>query len=312
MTEKFLEAHKSLESDFASFRENYINTKGLHNHTLENLFLYFSLEEHIIKSRTHFYHSLVFINDKRRFKWFINQDQLNIDRIFDFSLLPIEVKNKMSFYSDSELITDQLIKSKFKETVYDLNKVFNPDTYREKYKNEKGSVIRKKIYNRLIYPFIYLDRTELKFFVKDISQDDLPVISQLHNDWCEYKLADPKTFKMMFSSNRYYRCLVQSFTSEFLNKSNWYRRAFYLGHKLIAVRQCLVQGNTSYDIGFFSRFWDAPSNIMNYINTYCMAELRARGVEFHNCGNELNSTLKKFKEHFPSEERVGYKYNFRK
>lgn len=310
--EHFLELHKPLESDFGEFERCYLNPNNLHNHTLENLFLYFSLEDHIKKGRVHFYYSIVFINDRRRFKWFINQSDLEIDRIFNFNLLPIEVKNKMSLYSDSELTTDILVKSKFKETVYNLRKVFDPNTYREKYKNESGSVIRKKIYNRIEYPFKYLARPELAFRVVDITPGMLLEIEGMHEDWCEHKLADPKTFKMMFSSNRYYRCLEQSFTSPFLSKSQWYRKAFFLGDKLIAVRQCLIHGNTSYDIGFFSRFWDAPSNIVNYINTFCMKELMDLGVEFHNCGNELDKNLKRFKEHFPSEERVGYKYNFKK
>lgn len=309
---EFLDKYKFLECNYEEFKDLYENINNLHNHTLENLFLYFSLEDHMKKERIHFYPSMIFFNDRRRFKWFINASDFKIDNLFDFSLIPIEVKNKMSFYSDSELISDQLVKSKFKETVYDLDKVFDPQTYREKYKNEKLSVQRKKIYNRIEYPFKYLLRPELQFREVDITEEMLPEIEKLHKDWCEYKLNDPKTFKMMFSSNRYYRCLVQSFTSEFLNKSVWYRKAFYLGDTLIAVRQCLVKGDTSYDIGYFSRFWDAPSNIINYINTYCMKQLQNQGVKWHNCGCELNRDLKKFKEHFPCTERIGYKYNFQK
>jgi len=310
--QEFLDKHKELECDYEEFKKSYENVNHLHNHTLENLFLYFSLEDHIKKGRIHFYYPIIFFNDKRRFKWFINASNLEIDKIFDFSLLPVEIKNKMSFYCDSELISDQLVKSKFRETVYDLDKVFDPETYREKYFKEKQSTIRKKIYNRIEYPFRYLARPELQFREVDITEEMLPEIDKLHKDWCEYKLNDPKTFKMMFSSNRYYRCLVQSFSSEFLNKSVWYRKAFYLGDKLIAVRQCLVKGDTSYDIGYFSRFWDAPSNIINYINTYCMKQLQNQGVRYHSCGNELDKNLALFKNHLPNEHRIGFKYNFKK
>ena len=308
----FLAKHKQLECSYFDFVQYYLNDNNLHNHTLENLFLYFSLEDHIKKGRAHFYYSLIFINDRRRFKWFINTPGLEIERLFDFSMLSFVVKNKMSFYADTELPVTNLVKSKFKETTYNLAKVFDPVTYFEKYKNEKHSVIKKKIYNRIEYPTRFLARPELQFRVVDITPDMLSEIEKLHKDWCEHKLADPKTFQMMFSSNRYYRCLVHSFTSEYLNKSNWYRKAFYLGDKLIAIRQCLVKGDTSYDIGFFSRFWDAPSNIVNYINTYCMRDLMQMGVKTHNCGNEMDKNLKRFKEHFPSEERFGYKYNFKK
>lgn len=305
----FLEAHKPLECDYDEFRLNYINSLNLHNHTLENLFLYFSLENHIKKGRVHFYYSAVFINDRRRFKWFIN-DVPDFCDIFDLSLIPDEVKNKTSFYSSTEIRDKRLVKTKFKETVYHLPQIFDTKTYEEKYKNEKRSVIRKKIYNRIEYPFKYLQRPELNFEVQDITETLLPKIETLHKDWCDYKLNDPKTFKMMFSSNRYYRCLQQSFISNHLNQSNWYRRAFFLNGELIAVRQCLIQNDTSYDIGFFGRFWGIPSNMMNYINTLCMSELLERGVIYHNCGNEMDKNLKRFKEHYPTIERFGYKYNF--
>lgn len=310
--EKFLDKYKFLECSFEEFIETYLNINNLHNHTLENLFLYFSLEDHMKKGRVHFYPSIIFFNDRRRFKWFINVDSLQIDRLFDFSLIPDEVKKKTSFYSDSELISDSLVKSKFKETVYEIDRIFDIESYRSKYKDKSNHYIRKKIYNRIELPFKFLSKLELEFRVVDITEDLLPEINQLHSDWCHFKLNDPKVFKMMFSTNRYFRCLQQSFTSEYLKKSNWYRRAFYLGEKLIAVRQCLIIDDTSYDIGFFSRFWDAPSNIVNYINTFCMRELQLRGVKFHNCGNELDKNLKMFKDHFPYIERFGYKYNFKK
>lgn len=305
----FLEAHKFLECDYDEFRLNYINSLNLHNHTLENLFLYFSLEGHIKKNRVHFYYSTVFINDKRRFKWFSNGVQ-NLSDIFDFSLIPEEIRKKTSIYSDIEQKSSQLIKTKFKETVYHLPSIFDPVTYEKKYSGEKRSVIKKKIYNRIEYPFRFLQKPELNFEVQDITELLLSDIDVLHRDWCEYKLNDPKTFKMMFSTNRYYRSLHQSFTSDYLKSSDWYRRAFFLDGELIAVRQCLIKGDTSYDIGFFGRFWDIPSNMMNYINTFCMAELLEKGVEYHNCGNELDKNLKRFKEHFPTVERFGFKYNF--
>ena len=307
---RFLEVHKSRECSYSDFVQYYLNDSKLHNHTLENLFLYFSLEDHLRKGRVHFYYSVIFINDNRRYKWFINSVDLDIDKVFDFSILSEDIKKKMIFYSSSELISDFLIKSKFKETVYNLVNIFDIQIYFDKYKNKKVSEIKKKFYNRVKYPFIYLSR--LNFVSRDIDEKMLDEIEQLHKDWCTYKLEDPKTFKMMFSSNRYYRCLEQSFTSEYLKYSTWYRKAFYLDGKLIAVRQCLIQGDTSYDIGFFSRFWDTPSNIVNYINTWCMYDLLHLGVRFHNCGAEMDKNLGMFKSHFPNFYRYGYKYNFKK
>jgi len=306
----FLEKHIDEEISFNLFYIHFQNFLNLHNHTFENLVLYFSLEKHMLRGRVHFYPGMIFFNDKRRYKWFIYVSQFRID-IFDFSMLSQKVKKKMSFYSAYELEPNDLVKSKFKETVYDLMKVFDKQSYYEKYKGLKRSNIKKKIYNKIDYPFNYLARPELQFRVEDLTEDLLPEVEDLHKDWCEHKLADPKTFQMMFSSNRYYRCLQESFNSPLLRNSVWYRRAFYLGEKLVAVRQCLVKGETSYDIGYFSRFWECPSNLMNYINTYCLLDLQQMGVKFHSCGNEMDKNLKRFKEHYPFEERVGWKYNFK-
>lgn len=309
--EVFLEKHKEFEIDFDTFFGLFVNSFDLHNHTFENLVLYFSLEKHMAKGRVHFYPGIVFFNDRRRYKWFISCIVDSIDKLFDFSCLSSKVKKKMSFYSAFEFKETELIKSKFKETVYNLEAVFNEQTYFEKYRDLKRSDIKKKIYNKINYPFSYLARPELQFRVEDITEDLLPEIEDLHKRWCEHKLADPKTFQMMFSSNRYYRCIEESFNSPLLKESKWYLKAFYLGQILVAVRQCLLKGDTSYDIGYFSRFWDCPSNLINYINTYCLLSLQQLGVKWHSCGNEMDKNLKRFKEHYPFEERFGWKYNFK-
>lgn len=308
---QFIETYKDFEYTYSEFVNSYKNTRSLHNHTLENLFLYFSLEDHIKKGRVHFYPSMVFINDNRRYKWFINSEEIEeIEELFDFSVFSEPVRKKMSFYSSSE-ISKTLIKTKFKETSYSLTELFDSKTYEEKYQGKPSPYIKKKIYNKIVYPFKYLSKPELKFTVSDLTVEDLEKINRLHEDWCQFKLNDPKVFKMMFSSNRYYRCIVQSFTSTYLSDSNWYRKGFYLDGELVAVRQCLLKDEVSYDIGFFSRFWEIPSNLVNYINIYCMKELLERGITTHNCGNELDKNLRMFKEHFPSKIKLGYKYNFK-
>jgi hypothetical protein len=310
--QSFLEEHRELECGYEDFVKYHNNNRGLHNHTIENLILYFSLEDHIKKGRVHFFPGILFINSKRRYRWFIFLDGLELGSFFNISIFTPEIRKKMVFYSAYELLDSCLVKSKFKETVYHLNDVFNPEIYFQRYRGLKTSEIKKKIYNRIEYPFRFLQRPELQFRCEDVTVEMLPEIEKLHKDWCDYKLADPKTFKMMFSTNRYYRCLYDSLYSPLLEDSVWFRKAFFLADKLVAVRQILVKDDTSYDIGYFSRFWECPSNLINYINTYCMKELQNMKVKFHNCGNELDKNLKRFKEHFPFEERIGYKYNFEK
>jgi hypothetical protein len=49
----------------------------------------------------------------------------------------------------------------------------------------------------------------------------------------------------------------------------------------------------SYDISFFSIFFDCPSNLILYINAFCLNELKEKyGIKTHNCGMELNKLLK--------------------
>lgn len=309
MIDDFIKEHKHFECSYLEFSKEYVDENSLHNHTLENLFLYFSLSRFIEKNKAHFYLSLLFLDDKRRYKMFINVPEgFLLDEFFNFSSLSEEEKKKFSIYSNNKIESNHLIRSSFKETFYKINDIFSIDVYKERY----GERWRKKFYNKAEYPFRFLLKEDLMFSSRDIEEGDLEEVRILHKEWCDFKLADPKTFKMMFSTNRYIRCLEESFQSDYLNKSNWYRKGFYINNKLIAVRQCLIKRDTSYDIGFFSRFWDIPSNMINYINTYCMKDLQDRGVIYHNCGNEMNKNLKKFKEHFPSYEKIGYKYNFKK
>lgn len=311
---RFLEDHKYFECTFDVFVQYHENCLNTHNHTVENLFLYFSLENQISKGRVSFYPGAVFINDNRRYKWFITEKSFL--KYFDFSNLSPEVKKKMIFYSPivlEDYKNFKLVESKIKECVYTLSEVFDEDSYYSKYKGKTVKEIKKKIYNRFVYPFKFLQREELGFRVEDLQSHHLPLIEELHASWCKIKLDNPNTFKMMFSSNRYNRCIKEAVEGTSLQKSRWFKKAFFIGDKLIAVRLCLLVYKTSYDIAFFSRFWDAPSNISNYINTWCLREMKDKhDIVQHNCGAELDKYLKQFKSHYPSIDHITYKYNFKK
>ena len=219
----------------------------------------------------------------------------------------------MIFYSSLQLVEykDLLVESKIKEAVYDLEQVFSEQTYYDKYPGKSRKEVKKKIYNRIVYPFRFLEKLNLR--VVDISSSHLEDIDSLHREWCTVKLDNPNTFKMMFSSNRYNRCINDAVNQRIPTNPNWFKKAFYLEDRLVAVRLCLLVDRTSYDIAFFSRFWDSPSNITNYLNTWCLNSLRVDyGILYHNCGAELDKHLKRFKQHFPSEDRITYKYNFKK
>ncbi len=303
----FIERHTFEEINFDEWKNFYQNPLKLHNWTLPNLFLYFSLEKFILKSKVHFYPGIVLFDDKRRYKWFIFYP-LNLSEYFDFSLLSEEVKKKTVFYSSFPLEDDFLTKSKFKETIYEISKIFDFQPYLQRYGDIK--VAKKKYYNRVTYPFKFIEKLE-DFQIRDLEESDLEEVFYLHKRWCDFKLNDPKVFKMMFSSNRYYRCLEESFRSSYLSQLHWFRKGFFYKGRLVAVRQCFIDGDTSFDIGFFSSFWELPSNLINYINTWCMKSLEEGGVKFHNTGNELDKNLALFKHHLIHTEKYGYKYNFK-
>lgn len=311
---QFINDNKELECTMEDFFlvdtvAGHSNNHGIHNHTIENLFLYFRLDYHFEKNRVIFYPGTVFIVDNRKHKFFISDIELLSHLNFDS--IPPELHKKFIFYSAVEQLPSlQFEKSKLKEYVYNLEDIFNPETYKKKYEGEPGKKIRKKIYQRLIYPFNFLSNND--FTCRDVESTDMELIEELHKKWVDYKLNDPKVFKMMFSSSRYNRCINMMFDHAWLDRDDFYCRIFYWEGKPIAVRQILIKDNTSYDIGFFSLFWEVPSNLILYINAYVLKELRDIGVEEHNCGMEMDKHLKMSKGHYPGFERITYKYNFKK
>lgn len=312
----FLSLHSHLQISFDKFVEHFTNFRGVHNHTLENLFLYFDLEKHMSKNRVAFYKDGVYIIDNRKHKFFINDNQEFLTH-FDFSMIsPEMMSKKFIFYSSVPQtgvwkFNNNFTNEKLKEFVYDLEKVFDEQTYYQKYKDRSVKEIKKKIYNKIIYPFNFLGK--LDFRAEDITEKHLPEILALHNEWCEKKLADPRTFKMMFSTNRYNRCIERMFNSEFLTRDQFYAKAFYLNNKLIGVRQCLLKpaDERAYDISNFSAFWEIPSQMGLYLNIYALSDMKSNyGIKTFNCGMESSKSLAISKHHFPGQELITYKQKF--
>lgn len=308
---QFVEVNKHLECSLEDFFSNHTNKNRVHNSTLQNIFLYFDLDRHLEKDRVIFYDKSLLILDNRKFKFFLFDDDDFLSKL-DTSLIPD--KKKFIFYSSTiqNNHKDRFIESKQKEAVYTLEKVFDETTFYEKYKDRKQSEIKKKIYNRLIYPFKYLESHKELFRIEDVNENHLEVMEQVHREWSDYKLNDPKTFKMLFSSARYNRTIRLMFNHPFMDRKDFYCKVFYWEDKPIAFRQCLVIGEYSYDIGFFSLFWKVPSNLILYINSYCLKQLKDEyGVKYHNCGLTLDKNLECSKNHFPSSYLYSFKYNLK-
>jgi len=310
---KFIDLNKSKVIDYEMFKKSITNKGNLHNHTLENLFLYFDLRQNLDKNKIVFFDKAILFINKKKCKMFVYDEDEIMNKI-DFSpfLESDEFFSKFLLYSSTEL-TDKinLTQSKFKECIYDLDDIFNPETYKEKYKGCNSKKISKKIYNRIKYPFIYLNTN--KFRHEEISSNNINDVEEIHSKWVKHKLSDEKTFQIMFSAKRYIFCVKESMIDAELKNSTFYKKIFYWENKPVAVRLCLLKGDKSYDISFFSTFFECPSNLILYINAFCLNELKEKhGIKRHNCGMELNKLLKNSKEHFPSTQLTGYKYNFKK
>jgi hypothetical protein len=305
----FISLHSYLEVSMEEFKNGFLNSRGVHNHTLENLFLYFDLEKHLSKNRVVFYPCGVLIVDNRKHKFFI-YDNEEFLLWFDFTGMDPEfLTKKLICYSSVPQIDARFTNEKLKEFVYNLEEVFDERTYFEKYKDRTVKEIKKKIYNKILYPFIFLHKQN--FRSEDITEEHLPQILTLHKEWCDKKLADPRTFQMMFSTNRYNRCIERMFNSEYLKRNQFYAKAFYLDDKLIGVRQCLVVGDRGYDIGNFSAFWEIPSQMGLYLNIWALKDMKDNyGIKTFNCGMALNASLSLSKHHFPGTDLVTYKQKF--
>lgn len=312
---ELVENNSKLAITYEEFYNLYTNKDYIHNHTIGNLFLYFDLEKHLNKNRVFFYPGAVLIIDNRKHKLFVFDNDIFLLH-FDFSSITDEVKKKIIIYSS--VIQNSykelgFVESKLKESVYNLQEVFSEETYYEKYRTRTVKEIKKKIYNKIKYPFLFLEKNSDKFRVENLDVSKLDEVDLLHKDWVDFKLNDPKTFKMMFSSNRYNRCVRMMFESKFLHRIEFYAKCFYWEDKLIAVRQCLLTNDgRSYDIGFFSRFWEVPSNLIFYINSFCLKDLHDNySVQYHNTGMVLDKNLTMSKAHFPNTDKITYKYNFK-
>lgn len=185
--------------------------------------------------------------------------------------------------------------SKFVEIQYNLNTVFDAKSYSS----------AKKRHQRIKYPFTWLQKNgfESKIVRKDSSA--ITKIHKLHEVWRENKENDPKTYKIMFPSKRYIFCVEHAlrFPDDYL--------CFIVSRKadVYAVRVVGISGKHVYDLAFFGNQWDAPSQLMNYVDILILDELRKMGFVYFNCGAALNKQLKQFKTHLPYNNVVSYKYS---
>ena len=181
--------------------------------------------------------------------------------------------------------------SSFSEIVYDLNEVFNRDSYPNK----------KKRYNKLTYPFVWLQKNSVK-----IKRPSLSEVKSLHESWVKFKLNQPSTYRIMFPTARYLNCFEVAVRNNFLGYCVY---GFYLDEKLMSVRVLGTHEKSAYDLANFTNTWETPSQVSNYFDIWALRDLYNSGYRTFNCGALLNKGLKTFKCHYPYSELKIYSYS---
>jgi hypothetical protein len=254
----------------------------IHNFCVGSLTCYFSLTS----AQARFQGSILIIDGLRgstRLRSFVFSGD------YDVKLLT-ELQQAGPIYSiDPVLLSKQ---TKFKELAYDLDTVFNPDRYPNAKKRAK----------RLRYPFTRLDSEGIE--IRLLLPADLPAISALHKAWCDWKLAQPTTYQMMFPKRRYIACMEQALSQ---SEDYWAFGAFK-EDKLLAARALYIEKECAFDLAHFSAAWETYNDFSEHFALATMHELHRRKITYLNCGASLNSRLSAFKSHWPHIEVISYAY----
>lgn len=182
--------------------------------------------------------------------------------------------------------------SKFKEMQYHLPDVFNPSNYS-----------REKRKMRLRYPFNWLETNGLT--TEPCSEENFGTCKAIHDEWVQKKLSDPKTFQMMFPNKRYLNCV-----SKAIEQPDRYEAVlFYLCGKPFAVEVYAVQGKHAFGMAGFGKWWEFPSQAMNFVTVWMLRHLQEKGIEYVNDGATLNKNLHAFKSHYPNNLIISYAYS---
>ena len=184
--------------------------------------------------------------------------------------------------------------SAFKELMYHLPNVFHPASYPNS----------KKRHSRIVYPFKWLANQGIEVSMHPPSNET--EIRSFHDAWVAYKLADEKTYQIMFPQKRYIRCF-ERLQAE-VPGINYQGFFFYLKGKLVSVRIISIYDICAYDLANFTNTWDCPSQLSNYCDVWVLRELHLKGFLNFNCGAVLNKNLQVFKSHYPHALITSYMY----
>ncbi len=212
-------------------------------------------------------------------------------------------------YSIDELKLDGA--AAFIEVAYDINVVFNKASY----------ATAKKRHQRTVYPFKWIEKQGIT--LEELSTENRDEVIALHDIWVEQKLADPKTFKIMFPNARYSRCVDLCLAPARVVKNqvgfgmikDFSIHPKYVGivakrdGNVVASRVVSVDSSYGFDLAFFGNTWSEPSQLMNHLDIVTLAFLRDNySIRLFNFGAAMSTSLKNFKAHIPSYTIKSWRY----
>jgi len=278
------------EESIVKQKIDHLNPQGIHNFCYGTLDCYFRIEKLATKGKVAFLLNgkaiaLTGMPGKFSKKLYVYDNDVPTDELN-------ELHKDFLIYSIDRLPLSN--EKPFDEVFYEFSTVFNPASYANS----------KKRYQRLKYPFKFAKENDV--IIEEVHSSDISKCDQLHDQWVEHKLEDPKTFRMMFPNARYKNCLHIAME----NSTNDYR-TFKVLYKseIVGVRVVYVYNNQGYDLAFFSNFWSTPSQLTTYTNVIIMKDLYSNGVATLNCGAGLNKFLHTAKAHYACSSVRSYMYS---
>jgi len=160
-------------SDYSKL--NSLDNLGCHGLALPVLESYFHLREDFAKYFVYLIKDGILFSAKRKrtFVYSFEEEDLDI----------IKTLQKQSMIYSAVEIKGLDKRSNFYEIVYNLDKVFDSNSYSNK----------KKRYNRLIYPFKWIRNKGVEVKIPSYSE-----VEVLHKAWVDFKLNQPSTYRIMF------------------------------------------------------------------------------------------------------------------
>ena len=131
-------------------------------------------------------------------------------------------------------------------------------------------------------------------------------VKVLFEKWKEAKILSPKTFRMAFSPNRYFRSCGLG-DSGF----NVYQKLVKINGEPYAVINFSLEGDYAFEMTFFSLYFDKTKKIINDQNDCifisCLYDLYTNGIKIVNSGpaNGMKG-LSFFKHKLPYTKKIVY------